>query len=245
MSATERLVAGGDDWKCSDSTRTKYQQDVGTLMYAMLGTRPDIAFAVSCVSRFASNPTPEHVKAVERIYSYLRGTLDLQLTYRGEISDLKGYSDSDWGGDPETFRSTSGFVFNVGSGAVSWSSKRQPTVALSTCEAEYRGQTQASKEAIWLRSLLQNLSPKDLSPHATVIFCDNQSAIALAKDPKFHARTKYIGVEHHWIREKIRNQEIQLEYIPTRQQVADGMTKPLPKDAFFAFRDALGMEMIK
>ena len=93
-------------------------------MYAMLGTHPNIAFSVACVSRYASNPTPAHMKAVKRIFSYLHGTLDLQLTFRGDLADLSGYSDSDWGGDPSTFRSTAGFVFNIGSGAISWSSKR-------------------------------------------------------------------------------------------------------------------------
>lgn len=92
--------------------------------------------------------------------------------------------------------------------------------------------------------LLKNLIPDQPTPHATVIYCDNQGAIALAKDPKFHARTKYIGVEHHWIREQIRNEQIELQYISTKKQVADGMTKPLPKDAFFTFRNLLGLELI-
>src|SRR5438270_6693503 len=133
------------------------------------------------------------MQAVKRIFSYLKGSLDLELTYRGDLADLVGYSDSDWGGDPSTFRSTSGFVFNIGSGAISWSSKRQPTVALSTVEAEYGAQTQASKEAIWLRQLLRNLIPQESTPYATIIYCDNQGAIALAKDPKYHPRTKHIG----------------------------------------------------
>jgi hypothetical protein len=239
---TERLEPAGEDYNALPLFKADYQSYVGTLMYAMLGTRPDIAFSVACVSRYASNPTPAHMKAVKRIFSYLHGTLDLRLTFRGDLADLSGYSDSDWGGDPSTFRSTAGFVFNIGSGAISWSSKRQPTVALSTCEAEYRAQTQASKEAIWLRQLLQNLIPLEQTPYATIIYCDNQGAIALAKDPKYHPRTKYIGVEQHWIREKIQNEEVELQYIETKKQVADGLTKPLPKDAFVLFRSALGLE---
>jgi hypothetical protein len=182
--------------------------------------------------------------AVKRIFSYLRGTLDLQLTFRGELTDLVGYSDSDWGGDPITHRSTAGFVFNIGSGAISWSSKRQPTVALSTCEAEYQAQTQAAKEAVWLRSLLQDLNPIERTPYATIIYCDNQGAIALAKDPKFHPRTKHIAIQHHWVREKIAEQVVDLEYVQTSKQVADGLTKALPKDAFEAFRETLGLEGI-
>jgi len=238
--STERLEPAPDGY-ISNFT-TEYQTYVGTLMYSMLGTRPDIAYSVACVSRYASNPTPAHMQAVKRIFSYLKGSLDLELTYRGDLADLVGYSDSDWGGDPSTFRSTSGFVFNIGSGAISWSSKRQPTVALSTVEAEYGAQTQASKEAIWLRQLLRNLIPQESTPYATIIYCDNQGAIALAKDPKYHPRTKHIGIQHHWIRERIQEEEIELEYISTNRQVADGLTKPLPKHAFYLFRSALGLE---
>jgi len=134
---TSCLEPAGEDYCAEPEFKTQYQSAVGTLMYAMLGTRPDIAYAISSVSRYAANPTPAHIAAVKRILSYLKGTIDLQLTFRGELTDLIGYLDSDWGGDPITHRSTAGFVFNIGSGAISWSSKRQPTVALSTCEAEY------------------------------------------------------------------------------------------------------------
>ena len=126
------------------------------------------------------------MKAVKRIFLYLHSTLDLQLTFQGDLANLNGYLDSDWGGDPSTFCLTASFVFNIDSSAISWSSKRQPTVALSTCKAEYRAQTQALKEAIWLRQLLQNLIPLEQTPYATIIYCDNQGAIALAKDPKYH-----------------------------------------------------------
>lgn len=231
-----------DDHTSTAEFKALYQSYVGTLMYAMLGTRPDIAYAVSSVSRHASNPTEAHMKAVKRIFSYLRGTIDLQLTYRGELAQLEGYSDADFGGDLSTMRSTSGFVFNIGSGAISWSSKRQPTVALSTTEAEYRAQTGATKEAVWLRQLLHSLAPQEQTPHATIIYCDNQSAIALAKDPKFHARTKYIAIEEHWVREKIKDGTIELDYVSTTKQMADGLTKALPKDAFLEFRDLLGLE---
>jgi hypothetical protein len=207
----------------------------------MLGSRPDIAFAVSCVSRYASNPTHDHMEAVRRIFLYLQGTINYELTFQGDLRSLQGYSDSDWAGDSATSRSTAGFIFNIGSGAISWSSKRQPTVALSTCEAEYQAQTQAAKEAIWLRSLLRSLNPLDTIPYATVIYCDNQGAIALAKDPKFHARTKHIAIQHHWIREQIDGGVVDLEYVSTTRQLADGMTKALPRFPFEAFRDALGV----
>ena len=114
---------------------------------------------------------------------------------------MSGFIDADWAGDQDTRRLTSGYVFNIGSGAISWSSKRQLTVALSSCEAEYIGQTQATKEAIWLRNLLEQLNANIDSSEAVVIFCDNQGAMALAKNPQFHARTKHIDVNVHFIRE--------------------------------------------
>lgn len=208
----------------------------------MLGTRPDIAYAVSLVSRYSANPTPAHWNAVVRIFRYLRGTVHYELVYKGSLEDLTGYTDSDWAGD-STRRSTSGYLFNMGSGAISWSSKRQATVALSTCEAEYIGQTQATKEAIWLKKLLnQLLRPNDSDPKATVIFGDNQGAIALAKNAQFHARTKHIDIAHHFVREKVNDGTVDIRYVPTDKQLADGLTKALCLDKFVAFRDALGVE---
>lgn len=214
-------------------------------MYLMLDTRPDIAFAVSCLSRFMSNPTSAHITAVKRVCRYLKGTQDLELVFRGDLCPLSGYTDADWAGDTATRRSTSGYIFNLGSGAISWSSKRQPVVALSSCESEYMGETQATKEAIWLRRLLAGLLGQEKEPMATVIFGDNQGAIALAKNPQFHARTKHIDIQHHFVREKQAEGEVDIQYTPTERQIADGLTKALPKDAFEAFRKALGLERIR
>ena len=165
------------------------------------------------------------------------------LVFRGQLTTLSGYSDSDWAGDYDTRKSTSGFIFGVGSAAISWSSKLQPTVALLTCEAEYIGQTNATKEAIWLRRLLNEIRPETANePQATIIYCDNQGAIALAKNPQFHARTKHIDIQHHFVREKINEGAVQLEYIETEGQVADGLTKALDKIRFERFRKAIGLE---
>lgn len=124
------LTASSQDYQATDRFRTQYQSAVGSLMYAMLGTRPNLAFSVSVISRYASNPNPSHWQAVKPILRFIRGTLSL------EFSNLQGYTNADWAGDLDTRRSTSGYIFNVGSGAISWSSKQQPTVALSSCEAE-------------------------------------------------------------------------------------------------------------
>jgi hypothetical protein len=221
-----------------------YQKAVGSLMYAMLGTRPDIAFAVSVVSRYAARPTQQHRSAVQRIFRYLRKTVNYVLVFRGELAALAGYTDSDWAGDLDTRRSTSGYLFSVGSAVVSWSSKLQSTVALSTCEAEYIGQSNAAKEAIWLRRLLDEIRPEDMDkPKATIIFCDNQGAIALAKNPQFHSRMKHVEIQHNFVREKVSDGAIQLEYVNTESQVADGLTKALDKGRFERFRKAIGLEL--
>jgi hypothetical protein len=157
-----KLVPAASGYHAPDTLRIRYQQAVGSLMYAMMGTRPDIAFAVSVVSRFASNPDQSHWLAVQQIFRYLRGTIDYELVYSGSLSSLVGYTDSDWAGDTDTRRSTSGYIFNLGSGAITWSSKRQPTISLSICEAEYIRQTQATKEAVWLRNLLRELGHEQL-----------------------------------------------------------------------------------
>lgn len=239
MATDSSLHKAEDGYQASPELRHHYQSAVGSLMYIMLGTRPDIAYAISVVSRYGSNPTDEHWKAVKRIFRYLKATLHMRLTFQGPIQSLIGYTDSDWAGDKDTRRSTSGYVFSLGSAPISWSSKRQPTVALSTCEAEYTGQTQAAKEAVWLKSLLSQLTGDNQYLKSVVIYGDNQGAIALAQNPRFHARTKHIDIQNHYVRESIASKQVALKYIPTESQVADGLTKPLPRDSFQVFRKAL------
>jgi len=270
-----------EGFQATAEARLAYQSGVGSLMYAMLGTRPDIAFAVSVVSRYASNPDSTHEKALKRIFRYLRGTIALKLTYQGALSELSGYTDADWAGDHGTRRSTSGYVFSLGSAAISWSSKRQTTVALSTCEAEYMGQTQAVKEAIWLERLLNDLAPMRVNKRSlkrtinakappkivdnppdialiscsgmnnsfdetfallTVIYADNQGAIALARNPTQHGKSKHIATQWHFTREAVANGQVELEYTPTEQMVADGLTKALTREGFERFRKALGLQ---
>ncbi len=182
------LVAAVTDYECANNFYLQYQSAIGSLMYAMLGTGPDTAFAVSVVGRYALDPNSLHWQAVKRIFCYLKRILKLQLTFRGSLQVLSGYFNEDLTGDHDTRRFTSGFVFNIGTGAIGWSAKRQPTVALSSCKAKYMGQTQAIEEAIWLKLLLTQLdSLLAEGVHAVIIHCDNKRAIALAKNPKSYA----------------------------------------------------------
>ena len=217
-----------------------YKAAVGSLMYAMVATRADLAFAVSVVSQFMASPAPMHWMAVKRIMRYLKGTLDVKLCLGGTNMSLYGYCDADWGGDLTTRKSTTGYVFFVGDGAISWNSKRQPTVALSTTEAEYMAASHSAKEAMWLRLLMADVGC--MLDGATTIKCDNQGCIALAKNPKHHSRTKHIDVRHHFIREAIEDKVIELEYCPTEGMVADVLTKALARERHVMLTKAMGLE---
>eukprot|EP00253_Pinus_taeda_P006250 PITA_06250 len=154
-------------------------------------------------------------------------------------SDLVGYTDSDWAGSVDDRKSTSSYVFHMGSGVISWASKKQSIVALSTAEAEYVAATAAACQAVWMRRMLRSLSQEQAK--ATVIFCDNSSAIALSKNSMFHKRTKHIDTRFHYIRELVNNGEIVLEHCRTQEQVADILTKPLDQKSFEFLRKCLSM----
>jgi hypothetical protein len=235
------LPENAPEYVCSPQQRVEYQRTIGSLMYIMLGTRGDIAYAVSVASRYLANPGPQHMKLARRILRYLKGTNGLSLTYKGHLQTLKGFTDADWAGCRATRRSTAGYVFNLGSGAISWQSKRQNVVALSTCEAEFIGQTQATKEAIWLRRLLTELNV-DQGKSATIIWGDNQGAIALSSNPQYHSRTKHMEIQRKWQGEVQGIGTVELKYTPTAEQIADGFTKPLARNRFEWFRKELGIE---
>lgn len=226
----------------AEDLKASYAKAIGSLMYLMLGTRPDIAFSVSYLSRHMARPTEHHMRAVKRVFRYLKGSMHLELAYRGDLRPLHGYSDADYGGDLQTRRSTSGYVFLIGSAPISWLSKRQTVVALSTCEAELMAQTLAAKEATWLRRLLAELGTQQGHIAATVIYGDNQGAIALSKDPQSHSKAKHINIQEFFIREAQQAGTVEMQFVPTKEQLADGLTKALPRPAFLAFRDSLGLE---
>lgn len=223
-------------------TITWYQSVVGSLMWPAIHTRPDIAYAVGVLSRYCSNPSSLHCKYLQRIMRYLAGTLDVGLVFRRNTQDdIVGYSDSDYAGTKDGRRSTGAYVFMLAGAPISHRSKLQPTVAMSTCEAEYMAMTEAAKEAIWCARFLAELDfRKKDTP--VLIRGDNQGAIALAENPEFHSRNKHIEVKWHWIREVRRSRKILIEYISTKEMVADGLTKPLAPDPFQDFKAMLGMD---
>jgi hypothetical protein len=180
--------------------------------------------------------------AVKRIFRYLQGTLQMKLQFGATPSkEVLGYYDANWGGDLEDRRSTTGFVFMIGGGAISWSSKQQPTIALSTTEAEYMANTQATKEAIWITKLMMDLGYME-EKKMMVIQCDNQGAISLTKNPIRHARTKHIDVQHHFVQERIENGEVRFEYCPTEHMVVDVLTKALSKERHHKLINMFGLE---
>ena len=220
--------------------QAEYQAAIGCLLWLSMGTRPDIAQAVAVLARVVTNPSDAHWTGVKRVLRYLNGTRNLCLRYKkSDEPSLVGMSDADWAGDVINRRSTTGFVFAIGGTAVSWLSKQQPVVALSSCEAEYIALSAAVQELLWLNRLLCELGFKDLV--GTVIYEDNQGAIALAKNPVGHKRTKHIDTRYHFIREKVDCGELRLQYCPTQDMTADVFTKGLSINKFAKFRIDLGV----
>jgi hypothetical protein len=202
-----------------------YRKAVSALNWAALTTRADIAFAVATIARFASNPGIPHWEAVKQIFHYLNGMCDLWLTY-GETSQvLEGYADAD-GSMGKDRRAITGYAFLIDGGAISWSSKQQEIVSLSTTKSEYVMATHGMKEVVWLCSLLSEVFQPIKPP--TTLFSDNQAAISLTKDHQYHTRTKHIDVHYHFIRWVIEQGSLHLVYCPTDDMVVDMLTKALP-----------------
>ena len=218
---------------------TLFKQVVGSLMY-LTATRPDLMYGVSLISRFMSCPTESHWLAAKRILRYLKGTTELGIFYKKNgCTNLVAYTDSDFAGDLDDRRSTSGFAFLLGSGAVSWSSKKQPIVTLSTTEAEYIAAAFCASQCIWLRRVLEKLGHKE--ENSTLIQCDNNSTIQLSKNSVFHGRSKHIDIRFHFLRDLTRDKIVELSYCNSQEQVADIMTKPLKLEQFLKLRSMLGM----
>lgn len=217
---------------------------LGCLMYLMLCTRPDISSSVNIISRYINKNNEEVWRNLKRILRYLKGTINLKLTYTKSnyINILKGYVDSDWGGHDNTNpRSTSGYIFKLfDNNTISWSTKRQTIVALSSTEAEYSALCESGKEALWLKSLGQSIKLDFSNP--IPIYEDNQSCISIAENPKLHSRTKHINMKYHFTRQLVDDNDIAIFYIPTGDQIADIFTKPLAAPQHEKLRDQLSLQ---
>ena len=208
-----------------------YASAVRSLMYAMLCTRIDICYTVRLVSRYQSNPSKAHWKAVKRILRYLKGTMDYSLCYQGKDMLLRGYTDADWAGDVDERKYTSGFIFLLGNSAISWSSKKQTCVALSTMESEFIAFSSTVQEGVWLKRFLDHLKVTS-SEEPVTIMSDSQSSIAYIKDPKFHSKTKHIDIKYHYVKDIVARGEVNLKYISTHNMIADPLIKAITIDVF-------------
>lgn len=216
---------------------TSYHSLAGALQYLTF-TRPNIAYAVHQVCIYMHNPRTPHLHALKRIIRYVKGSINhgMQLV-RGSATSLTAYSDADWGGCPDTRRSTSGYCVFLGPNLVSWSAKRQPTVSRSSSEAEYKAVANAVAELTWLRNLMTELHcPIN---KASLVYCDNISSVYLATNPVKHQRTKHIELDIHFVREKVAIGDVKVVHVPSSLQYADIFTKGLPTSLFKEFRSSL------
>lgn len=228
-----KLSSTKEEDKAETESRMRYipySNAVGSLMYAMVGSRPDIAHAVGLVSRFMSSPNTEHWNAVNWILRYLKGSLKCRLTFKkSDKFEIKGFCDSDYAADLDRRRSITGYAFQVGGNTVSWRSGLQHIVVVSSTEAEYMALAESAKEALWLKRITCELG----FPQETVeVFCDSQSAICLSKNSVFHERTKHIHVRYHFIRDVIAEGDLIVTKIDTEVNPADIVTKALPGKKF-------------
>jgi hypothetical protein len=232
-----------------------YREAVGSLLWLANGTRPDIAYAVGQCARFLSNPGKAHWEAVRHIMRYLKGTVNLGITYdgnkeivtygftKGDLPIVNGklnpqiFADADYANDPDSRRSITGYTYLLAGAPISWQSRQQKSVALSTMEAEYMAACAATQEAMWLRMLLRDLGVGADEP--MVLNEDNESCIAFSKGPADHRRSKHIDIRYHFVNEKIAEKEIVMKHIGTAIQIADMLTKSLPIIRFLELRKLL------
>jgi hypothetical protein len=227
----------------ADSTfRQEYQSKVGSLNFAANQTRPDISFATGYVARYASNPNQSHMDAVNRIFAYLNRNRDMMIKFSGKYGfNLKGFVDSDFAGCEDSRRSTTGWIFTLAGGPISWSAQRQKTVATSTLDAEYIASAEAAKEAVWIRNFINDLRIPGIHVKSVPLYIDCNSALKLTHNPEFHAKSKHIDVKHHFIREKVEEGVIVTSRVNTRDNLADILTKSLPRETHENLVARLGM----
>jgi hypothetical protein len=219
-----------------------FREAVGALLYIALQTRPDLAYAVCRIAKFCQNPMNEHWKALDQIFGYLKATKEYGIWVGGQKKGLACYVDADFAGDIDDSKSTSGSIMFLNDGPVAWSSKKQPTTALSTTEAEYIAVCQGGKTAVWLGYLLEDLLGKDI--RNIPMYCDNEGAVRLVHNPELHQRTKHIRLKWHWIREQVADGLLAVKFVRTHNQLADTFTKALPGPRFVDMRKRIGVGVV-
>eukprot|EP00253_Pinus_taeda_P031200 PITA_31200 len=216
-----------------------YRSMIGSLLYLTV-TRPDIMHSMGIVGRFQANPKETHLHEVKRIFKYLQGTQNYGLWYpRGTDLSLHAYTDGDWEGSMDDRKSTSGGAFFIGPRLVSWFSKKESSIVLSTAKAEYVAAASCCTQLLWMMQTLQDLQITCTPPIS--IFCDNTSAISISKNLVMHSKTKHIPIKYHFLREQVLQQKVKLEYVPSKEQIADILTKTLPRETFEYLRQKLGV----
>ncbi|KAJ9553795.1 hypothetical protein OSB04_017840 [Centaurea solstitialis] len=240
LSKTQCPVSSQDQDKMKS---VPYVSAIGSIMYAMLCTRPDVAYSVSVTSRYQQNPGEPHWVAVKNILKYLRRTKEMFLVFGGSEDEISvtGYSDASFQTDRDDFRSQSGYVFTLNEGAISWKSSKQDTIADSTTEAEYIAASDAAKEAVWLKNFLSDLRVVASISRPIDIFCDNSGAVAQAKEPREHHKSRHVLRKYHLIREIIGRGDVRICKIPTEDNVADPLTKPLARVKHEAHANSIGI----
>jgi hypothetical protein len=228
--------------QASPSEIRHYQSLIGSLLYVQIATRPDISFAVSRLAQYATNPSPEHLRLAKYVLSYLLGTKDMRIRYDGADGEgLYGYTDSSHADHIDDRHSTCGYVFMLADGAISWSSRKQKTVAQNTTEAEYMAMTDAANQAVWYLSFFKELGYSTDGPVPIQIHADNKGAVDLAQNPVTGRRSKHIDIRHHVIREYIEKKQIDLIRTPTDDMIADCFTKNLARAPLSRFNSHMGL----
>ncbi|XP_071678452.1 uncharacterized mitochondrial protein AtMg00810-like [Lolium perenne] len=238
LSSSEQLsLTDGTSVGSEDSSQ--YRSIVGALQYLTL-TRPDLAFSVNKICQFLHAPTTEHWTAAKRILRYVQDTLQLGITFRRSSSTfLSAFTDADWAGCLDDRRSTGDFAIFVGPNLFFWSARKQATVSRSSTEAEYKDLANATAELIWVEALLTELGVK--LKEKPSIWCDNLGATYLSANPVFHARTKHIEIDFHFVRERVVNQKLAIRFISSKDQIADAFTKALPVRKLDEFKRNLNL----
>jgi hypothetical protein len=236
-------VRSEGEQNCSAAEKQLYQQKVGSLMYAASTSRCDIAYIVSCLAGKLIAPTLGDMEEADRVIGYLQGTKGLGMVFKANAGGLVGFCDSDFGGDLADRKSRTGYIFMHSGAPVVWVTRKQDVVAASSAEAEYIAANESLKEGLYLVKVLADLGEQQPGPIRLMV--DNKSAITIAEKEGFHRRTKHMDLKYHFLKDRYQQGQVQLEYIATKEQVADYLTKRVTREVFLCNRELAGVQEVK